>query len=764
MLKLRLLGNAGLESASSSIAARAVQPRRLALLAILGLAPRRSVSRDKLVAMLWPESDSEQARHLLSVAIYELRKALGETVITSARDDVTLSSDLTIDVAQFEQAIASSDYQAAVDLYTGPFLDGFHISDAADFERWSDGERNYLARRYAEALEKLAHQHAQNGDQGAALQAWRKLVAHDPYNARAVCGLMLALEASGDRAGALQQARAHAALLQEEFGAQPDADVEALAARLRSSPGDAQARRAPLAPLPSLPTQLSVPPTEPPYKKKHVVTGLILLTAMIAALIVWQARKGGQRDVAPEIPKIAVLPFETVGARDSVKFGDGLSDEIIHTLGRVPNMRVASRVSSYRFRGPRDVRDIADSLGVNHVLEGAVRMTPERIRVTAQLIDARDNLQVWSQDYDRQRQIADVISIQQDIASRVVNALRQRFNQNMPAAPTPSPATDDLQAWEWFVRGRDYYHRRTVPDLQRALQYFDSAIARDHNYVLAHASKAEVFALLGAYDYGALPPKAAFAQARASAERALAIDPNSAEAHNALGAVLFNYEWNWAEAEAEFKQAIRLSPGYALAHHWYSLLLHCAGRPREALHAIMRAREVDPLSPVIGTAEARHHYLARRFDAALAANRRTVEADSTFVTARVSLGLTLAARGDYLAAVEQYQIAGRLLGMRAPLIDALIANAYGRATMRDRALPYVRNLEQESRRRYVPAEYLTVAYIGIGDHDSAFAALDRAFVNRSAGIAYVEIEPLVDPLKNDPRYARYVRKIRSARK
>jgi tetratricopeptide (TPR) repeat protein len=207
-----------------------------------------------------------------------------------------------------------------------------------------------------------------------------------------------------------------------------------------------------------------------------------------------------------------------------------------------------------------------------------------------------------------------------------------------------------------------------------------------------------------------------------------------------------------------------LNPGYALAHHWHSLLLHCAGRRREALQAIMRAREVDPLSPVIRTAEARHYYLARDFDAALAANRRAVEGDSTFVTARVALGLTLVARRDYLAAVEQYQIAGRLLGMRAPIIDALIANAYGRANLPERALPYVRNLEMESRRRYVPAEYLTVAYTGTGNHDAAFAALDQAFANRSAGMAYLEIEPLVDPLKNDPRYARFVQKIRSSRK
>jgi tetratricopeptide (TPR) repeat protein len=296
------------------------------------------------------------------------------------------------------------------------------------------------------------------------------------------------------------------------------------------------------------------------------------------------------------------------------------------------------------------------------------------------------------------------------------------------------------------------------------VQFFDTAIARDPDYALAYASKAEVYALLGAYDYGALPPQVAFATARASAERALAIDPNLAEAHNAMASVLFNYDWDWTHAEQKFARAIELSPSYANAHHWYSLLLHCAGREREALQAIMRARELDPLSPVISTALARHYYLTRRTSDAIAAYRRTAAADSTFVTARVGLGLTLAARGDYRGAIAEYEHAQRLLPLRTPLIDGLLANAYGRMGARAQALAHVASIQAAARQRYVPAEYLAVAYIGLGDHDRAFAALEEAFVNRSAGLAYLEIEPLVDPLRNDPRLPQLIARIRAARK
>src|SRR5687768_13819585 len=205
MLSLRLLGNATLQDEQANLSGRAVQPRRLALLALLALSPRKALSRDRLLAYLWPESDTEQGRHLLSVAVYELRKVLGDATLVTARDEVSLASgNLSVDVDEFEAALSAGDFDRAAALYAGPLLDGFHISDAVDFERWVDAQRAHLARRHAEALEKAAQRRADQGDTQGAVSAWRRLAEHDPYSARVVCGLMLALEAAGDRAGALQ--------------------------------------------------------------------------------------------------------------------------------------------------------------------------------------------------------------------------------------------------------------------------------------------------------------------------------------------------------------------------------------------------------------------------------------------------------------------------------------------------------------------------------------------------------------------------------
>jgi len=491
-----------------------------------------------------------------------------------------------------------------------------------------------------------------------------------------------------------------------------------------------------------------------------------VLIAIFAVLVVWQSNRSEARQEKPDAtPAIAVLPFNNVSPNDStVIFSDGLSDAIISALSPVADLRVASRSSAFSFRGEHDVRDVARQLGVDYVLEGSVRVAGNRIKVGAQLSSGDDGLHLWSEEYDRPFEMANFLSIQEEIAQAVVSALAARFGQAKTAKGPTTVLPKDVQAWEAFVTGRRFYHRRTVYDLQQALQFFETAIAREPDYALAHASKAEVFALLGAYDYGALPPQLAFATARTAAERALVIDPNLAEAHNALASVLFNYDWDWTRAEQEFTRAIQLSPSYANAHHWYSLLLHCAGREREALQAIMRARELDPLSPVIGTALARHYYLAGRTNDAIDAYQRTAASDSTFVTARVGLGLSYAARQDYRAAIEQYRSAQRLLPHRAPLIDGLLANAYGRMGAREQALAHVAGIQAAASERYVPAEYLAVAYIGLGDHDRAFAALEQAFANRSAGLAYLEIEPLVDPIRNDPRLARLIAKIRAARR
>jgi DNA-binding SARP family transcriptional activator/TolB-like protein len=601
MLFLRLLGNASLQDEQSNLSGRAVQPRRLALLALLALSPRKALSRDKLLAYLWPESDTEQGRHLLSVAVYELRKALGEGLLVTARDDVSLNpSALNIDVDQFEAAISAGDYDRALALYGGPLLDGFHINDAPDFERWVDGERTLLARRFAEALEKAAHQRQSSGDMAGAVAMWRQLAAHEPYSARVVCGLMTALESAGDRAGALQHARTHAALLREEFGAEPDPEVEALAARLRREPRETSVQRpahAASSPHVAVPMTEAAPASsaQPPRRRSRYVAAIVLVSVLAIAAAIIGMWPPPPPPSTGELPVIAVLPFNNLSPADSTYFSEGLSAEISDMLSREPAFRVISRESIKKvFSDEGDMGKVAEQLGADFLVEGTVRRAGGRLKVNVSLIDVGKGLQVvWAEPYEGTSEMVDAISIQEEIARDVVGELAPRLDQT-GAKAVVAATTNDVKAFELFYEGREFYHRRTVPDLQRALESFEKAIARDPNYALAHASKAEVYALLGAYDYGALPPKTAFSAARAAAERALEINPNLAEANNALGSVLFNYDWNLEEAELAYRRAIKLSPSYANAHHWYSLLLHIDGRPREALAEMMRAKRTIP--------------------------------------------------------------------------------------------------------------------------------------------------------------------------
>ncbi|MBW3630863.1 MAG: winged helix-turn-helix domain-containing protein, partial [Gemmatimonadetes bacterium] len=364
MFTLRLLGGLLLGNEAGPLTGRAAQKRRLALLSVLAMAPTRVLSRDKLIGLLWPESDTEQARHLLSVALYELRKALGEDLVLSRGDDVALGDGLRTDVRSFEEALAEGALERAVELYAGPFLDGFYLSDAPEFERWVDSERDRLARRYQGALEKLAEERTASGDLRGAADAWRKLATVDPFNSRIACGLMEALAAAGDRAGALQHARTHEALLREEFGVEADPEIAALTTRLREEP-PAESRR---------------PRAATPAESADGV------------------------DPVSAAPSIAVLPFADVSpARDNQYFSDGLTEEILNALSRVPGLRVAGRTSTFALRDRGlDVRGVGDALRVRTVLEGSVRKAGDRLRITTSLVDVASGYTLWGETYDRE--------------------------------------------------------------------------------------------------------------------------------------------------------------------------------------------------------------------------------------------------------------------------------------------------------------------------------------------------------------------------
>ena len=806
MIQLRLLGAVGLETAAGPVAGRAAQKRRLALLALLALAPARTLSRDKLIALLWPESSAEHARHLLSVAIYELRKTLGEEALLSRGDDVQLGPAITTDLERIEAAVRAGEADTALGALGGPLMDGFHLSDSAEFERWLDQEREQWAQRCAVALEELAERRSALGDAVGAVEVWRRRAALDPYNGRVALALMRALDAAGDRAGALQHARVHTVMLREEFGTDPDPELLAFAEQLRSEPSiraratpeaaGSQTRRraAPGAAAAPVPVALdpatpdadpvlagaaAVPASAPagvhgaagaPRQRRRFArlrARLISLQALtIAAILlslggivtVMLDRAGrGPRLTAEEPVSIAVLPFRNLGDDETDgKFGDGLGVEVIHALTRA-GLRVAPAGSAFKFRGDVDAPTAGAALNVGHILEGTYQRAGDELQVTAQLVSVERNRVLWTEQYPRRWARDEVLNLQEEIARAVVSALRVQLSPGEAERPLVS-STADERAWTEFTEGLDVLHRRTVPDLGQALAHFTRAVAYDSGFARAQAAVAEVHTLLGAYDYGVLPPGRAYSIARDAAGRALARDPRLAEAHAALASVNFNFDWKWAAAEQRFLEAVRLNRGFASAWQWYSLLLSARGRHEEAIGAARTARELDPSSLIMRVALARSHYYARDYDRSVAGYAAAIERDPSFLTAHLGLGLAYVVSGRVEEAIRHYQMARRLPGGQAPVVSGLLGHAHGLAGNPDEARAELRRLEQLGGQTYVPAEYRVLIHLGLGELDAALDALDDAFRNRSNGIAYLAADPILDPLRDQPRFDALMRR------
>jgi serine/threonine-protein kinase len=344
-----------------------------------------------------------------------------------------------------------------------------------------------------------------------------------------------------------------------------------------------------------------------------------------------------------------------------------------------------------------------------------------------------------------------VFAVQEELARAVVSALRGHLTEGDSAALSRT-STPNVESYTLYLKGRYHWYRRTPEGLRQALSYFEQSVARDPTYALAYAGIGDVYSLLGSHDYGVLPPETAFPAAKRALKRALELDPESAGAHAALGNVHFTFDWAWGAAEVEFERALELDPGCTPALHWYALGLLARGKSEEAMAAMRRARELEPLSMVLNTAMARLLHLDGLTDQAIGEYRRILELDPSFVTAHLGLGLSYVHSGAPDLAIEEYQAANRLLGGEQPLVLALIAHAGALAGRGEMARAALGRLQSDALRSYVPAEYLGLVHLGLGERSLALDALDQAFANRSGSMAFLRLDPLFDPLRGEPRF------------
>ena len=461
---------------------------------------------------------------------------------------------------------------------------------------------------------------------------------------------------------------------------------------------------------------------------------------------------------AREARTIAVLPFVNAsGDAENEYLSDGITDELIHALGKVEGLNVASRTSVFALKGLReDVRNLGARLGVSAILEGTVRRAGNRLRITAQLSGIAEGRTLWSERYDRE--LEDVFEIQDEIARTIVTTLRSTLLRDLGDAP-PVRYTANLTAYHLYLKGRYWWNRRTQSAIAEGIQYFERAIEEDAGYALAYTGLADSYALQ--VDYRGAPVREGMERARSFARRALELDDTLAEAHTSLAWVLFIYDWDWLAAAAEFRRAIELNPAYSVARQWHSWFLTAMGRTEAALSEGRIATELDPASVSIRRSMGWLHYYARQPREALEQLRRALAMNPTAEENHRLLGLAYLQLGlhDEAAAAFRESVASSESPVLATAGLGLVAAAKGRHT---EARGILDGMYAQSREHYVSPVAFAMLHAGLREADQAFEWLDRAVEDRRGWLAYLKVEPLLDPLRGDPRFGRLLERVRLA--
>jgi serine/threonine-protein kinase len=450
---------------------------------------------------------------------------------------------------------------------------------------------------------------------------------------------------------------------------------------------------------------------------------------------------------------IAVLPLANMSADpENEYFSDGMTEEIINALAKVPGVHVASRSSSFAFKGKKDVdaREVGERLGVTSVLEGSVRKIGNRIRIAAQLVNVENGYQLWSETYDRQ--LEDVFAVQDEISRSIVEALKVQLVGATAQLVAP---TKNLEAYTTYLKGRYHFNKFSEQSLRKALDLFQHALLQDPGFARAYAGIADVWCDL-ADDWVA--PDEAYPRAKAAAERALQRDPDLADAMISIGKVLCWHEWNFAEGATLLERAVALSPNNSEAQWVLGTALPLIGRMRDGVEAVRRAVELDPLRVEYAGWLTRFLLYDKDYEAAIAAGNELLEVDEEYGRGFVWMGSAYLALGNAELALDWFQ-RGQALDRAVRSYDAMIVRALAKLDRREEAEEIMNRLEAESRQHYVRSEYLAMGHGALGNMDKAFESLERAYQARSAGLIYLHVDPGYDPLREDPRYADMIARI-----
>ena len=511
-----------------------------------------------------------------------------------------------------------------------------------------------------------------------------------------------------------------------------------------------------------------------PNRTAVLLASVLFLAGSGGALLYWRVFQ------TPKDPAtLAVLPFRPLSQNGRDEFLElGMADALITRLSNLRQtvVRPTSAVRRYS-NGETDAVTAGRQLRADWVLEGSIQRSDDRIRVTVQLLSVPGGKPSWAETFDEK--FTDIFTVQDRISERVADALalqltgeeRKRLSRRY---------TSDAEAYHLYLRGRYHWNKRTGAGLNKGIEYFQQAIQKDPNYAPAYAGLADSYSVLGSHDQGALAPKEAFPKATAAANRAIEIDETLAEAHAALAFIKFNYEWDWAGAEKEFRRVFELDPRYPTPQQWYSQYSMALGRSEASLAASKRGVELDPVDIPINAHLAWHYLYARQYDLAIETCQKTMELDANSPMPNWYLGMAYEQKREYQKAIGELEIAFALSGggpfplssqahAYAVASDALsggnpvylssLGYAYAAAGNVLGARQVLRDLDELSRRRYVSPYEKAVIHAGLGETEQAFDWLEKAYAERAGWLIYLQVEPRLDRLRSDPRFGHLVRRV-----
>jgi len=685
------------------------QPKRLALLVYLAVArPGSRVFRDTLLALLWPDFDTSQARRALRQTLYHLRRQLGQDLILgSDQAGVGLdASRLWCDAVAFERAVVEDRLEAAIELHRGEFLAGFHPECGPEYERWLDGVRERLRRKAVSAAVALAERAEADGDCRGAIERTRWMAELLPYDEQVARRLIRLLARTGERAEAVRAYEVLASHLDRDLGLEPEADTKAVIEAVRAGGLDGVRAGGTIAPASA----------ERPVDDTH--------------------RSDGQ--------SVAVLPFAGLsGATSEMVLAEGLTEMLITELARRGSVAIVSRTSVLQYRASeRPLPEIARELGVEWVVEGTVLESRGRLRVTAQLLSRSPERHLWAESFDRD--VVDPLAAQAELATAIASGIETALTG--PAAS--GDGSSIVEARDAYFRGRCQFVRMTPAGFGEAMRHFQEAIQLDPRFARAHASLA--YALACFARTGRIAPFEAYGNARRRAERALALDPQLAEAHMALGICATAHDWDWDLAARHIRRGIELNPDLPDSHWIHSNFLCLTGQHAEARLAARKARELDPVVPTLWLNEVFIFVATGDADGAFASAREFAAFHRDGSASAFALGMVRESRGEHAEAAECFARAEEMGG--GPHSVAARGDNLARAGRAEEARGHLGRL-LDPQDHYVPPTSLARIYAALGEADEAFRWLDRAVAVRDDWLPFIDVWPRFEPIRDDPRFA-----------